>query len=170
MKLAFITLSLFFFLSTCAEKCNRDKTSTDEVEEVIEVEEVADIDSEQSDSITPGYTYLLNFLQNEGYKYEIVENNDILFKVEGHKFVAGMQDTPYLQIISAWNIDNVPVSKLLKTCNTMNLTKYVIKFQIKDSESLWCTYELEPNNSTNFDYIFHALIYSAQEFFEQLGK
>lgn len=52
----------------------------------------------------------------------------------------------------------------------MNLTKYVIKFQITDSESLWCTYELEPNDSTNFDYIFHALIYSAQEFFEQLGK
>lgn len=88
MKLAFITLSLFFFLSTCAEKCNRDKTATDEVEDVIEVEEVADIDSEQSDSITPGYTYLLNFLENEGYKYEIYEDNLIGFKVEGHTFTA----------------------------------------------------------------------------------
>lgn len=119
-----------------------------------------------------GYSYLINFLQSEGYRHEEHETN-VSFKFEGVSYF-GMRnsDNDYLQIVLICNTKDVDRFKLLEACNAINSQKFAAKLTVTDdSESVWANYEFKPNASTtadDFDSILRLLDHATDEFFKLL--
>lgn len=121
-----------------------------------------------------GYSHLIEFLQNEGYRHEERETS-VAFKIEGVNYIGFRNnDSVFLQIVLICNTQGVDRVKLLEACNDLNSKKFVVKFTVTDdSESVWASYEFEPNDSTtNDDYmsIFGMLDRNTDELFKLLKE
>lgn len=119
-----------------------------------------------------GFQKLLEFLRNEGFRFE-EKDGLITFKIQGRNYLAFKNgESPFLQIVSIYDVEGNSRSKLLEMCNIMNQERFILKYTINDgSDALWCSYEFEPNASTTAeDYmsIFSMLEKGVNDFFEKL--
>lgn len=119
-----------------------------------------------------GFHKLLEFLRCEGFRFE-EKDGLITFKIQGRNYLAFKnEESPFLQIVSIYDVEGNSRSKLLETCNTLNQDRFILKYTINDgSDALWCSYEFEPNASTTGeDYmsVFSMLEKGVSDFFEKL--
>lgn len=119
-----------------------------------------------------GFHKLLEFLRNEGFRTD-EQDGLITFKIQGKNYLAFKNgESPFLQIISIYDVEGNSRSKLLETCNTMNQDRFILKYTINNgSDALWCSYEFKPNSSTtteDFMSVFSMLEKSVNDFFEKL--
>ncbi len=118
-----------------------------------------------------GFDYFENFMRNEGYRYEDSENF-IKFKYQGTTFFAFKNDSSFLQVLVPCSVKGIDELKVLRCCNQMNDDKFVVKFVYKGDGSVWCNYEIEPNESTttaDFEFIFRALDSFSDEFLKMVN-
>lgn len=118
-----------------------------------------------------GFNYLLNYLNEEGFKVE-EEEQHFSFKYQGSLFVAFKNDSIFLQIVLICNVKGVDANKLLEVCNEMNRDRFVCKFIVMD-DKVWCSYEFIPSEHTPSDEFKAALTFldkGADELFERLRQ
>ena len=118
-----------------------------------------------------GFNYLLNYLNEEGFKVE-EEEQHFSFKYQGSLFVAFKNDSIFLQIVLICNVKGVDANKLLEVCNEMNRDKFVCKFIVMD-DKVWCSYEFIPSEHTPGDEFKAALTFldkGSDELFERLRQ
>ena len=118
-----------------------------------------------------GYEYLERFLKEEGFR-RTDEGNHFSFKFEGNTYIVFKNDSPYLQVLLILRADQYSRNKMLEACNKLNDAKYIIKFTVQES-TIWCSYELKPNESTTNDelaLIMTLLDKGSDELFEELNK
>lgn len=116
-----------------------------------------------------GFNYLLNFLNEEGFKVN-EEEKHFSFKYQGSLYVAFKNDSPFLQIVMICNTKDVATSRLLEVCNDMNRDKFVIKFVVMD-DTVWCSYEFIPSEHTpsvEYEAALTFLDKASDELFERL--
>lgn len=126
-----------------------------------------------SETVKNGYEYLINFLNNNDLNF-YEDDNMITFKIDGRLFVTLKEaNSPMLSISHVVNVQNIPRSVLLETCNLMNkktpFTKFYINF---NSSILACSYEFAPNDTdstshSNFFNILYNLTQRGDEFIAQ---
>ncbi|MGN0222945.1 MAG: YbjN domain-containing protein [Muribaculaceae bacterium] len=121
-----------------------------------------------------GYSHLINFLQNEGYRHEERETS-VRFKIQGVNYVGFRNnDSAFLQIVLMCNTEGQDRIKLLEACNDLNSKKFVVKFTVtEDSDGVWASYEFEPTASTtpqDYEGIFGLLDRATDELFQLLRE
>jgi hypothetical protein len=120
-----------------------------------------------------GYEYLVKFFKDEGFKYE-EKDTWFAFKIQGKNYVAFKSESVFLQIVMICNTKDYSRSQLLDASNSLNQDKFVLKFTVSDdAETVWCSYEFEPNASTvsdDFMAAFAMLDKGTDELFEKLTK
>lgn len=120
-----------------------------------------------------GYYYLIEFLKEEGYKYE--ENGNMLtFQIQGVSYlVVKNENTPFLQILIVCNTAGQSRSKQLEICNDMNASIAALKFIVNNSDRVLCAYGFIPGASTTADdYMtaFTTLYNGAIKFLERISE
>jgi hypothetical protein len=117
-----------------------------------------------------GYEYLLNFLREEGFKFN-EEDSIISFKFEGNTYVAFKKDSSLLTILQICNADGHSRTELLEKCNEFNENYYIIKFTVHGS-NIWCTYEFEPSEHTtsdDFSFCFKLIDKATDEILQEIS-
>lgn len=95
-----------------------------------------------------GYEYLKNFLREEGYKIQTENDSWLTFKYQGTTVFGFKNASPYLQLVVMCNTQDIPRSKVLDVCNTINDDKFVVKC-IAREDGAWVCYEFEPSDRTS---------------------
>lgn len=119
-----------------------------------------------------GCDCLKNFLQEEGFRYT-EEERYISFKYEGTTYFAFKADSIFLQIVLVCNTEKYDKYKILETCNELNSDKYVVKFVLREDNTVWCNYEFIPSEYTpaaNFEMALSLMNQTSDELFARLSK
>lgn len=118
-----------------------------------------------------GLDYFKKFLDEEGYKYTI-NNENVVFKFQGVQFIAfNNSDSIYLQLVIVfYDVTDENRAQLLEVCNTMNKEKFMVKFTV-EGDSIMCNLEFIPNECiTNEDFTnyLEAMCINYMEFYDQV--
>ena len=120
--------------------------------------------------------YMIEFLENEGYRYDVNENSgSVAFKVEGVRYVfINNSGEQLMQIcILFYDVDEDNRFAVLEACNKINSDKAMVKFTA-DEDTVWANWEdivpEEDYDIKRIDMALKMLRGAVQSFFEAMGE